>query len=80
MESASYYESSSIVSSSSFEDIIGHEEVKMKMKQVLQPFLLPEHIVQRVFVGIRASVSSILLYGPPGCGKVCTYMDSFGLS
>ena len=54
----------------SFDDVIGHEDVKLRMKQVLQPMLLPEHIVRRVFTGIRAGVSSLLLHGPPGCGKV----------
>lgn len=53
-----------------FKDIIGHGAVKLRLDELLLPLALPENITQTVLVGIRALPASILLYGPPGCGKV----------
>ena len=53
-----------------FKDIIGHGAVKLRLDELLLPLALPEKITQTVLVGIRALPASILLYGPPGCGKV----------
>jgi SpoVK/Ycf46/Vps4 family AAA+-type ATPase len=53
-----------------FKDIIGHGAVKLRLDELLLPLALPERITQTVLKGIRALPASILLYGPPGCGKV----------
>jgi hypothetical protein len=52
------------------DDIIGHGCVKLRMDELLLPLGLPESILDTVFTGTRATPASILLYGPPGCGKV----------
>ncbi|GAX23459.1 hypothetical protein FisN_15Lh155 [Fistulifera solaris] len=52
-----------------FKDIIGHGAVKLRLDELLLPLALPERITQTVLKGIRALPASILLYGPPGCGK-----------
>jgi hypothetical protein len=53
-----------------FADIVGQTQAKLHLKELLLPFLLPAHITARIFVGPRAQPASVLLYGPPGCGKV----------
>jgi hypothetical protein len=51
-------------------DIIGHGCVKLRMDEMLLPLGLPEAILDTKFTGKRTPPASILLYGPPGCGKV----------
>jgi vacuolar protein-sorting-associated protein 4 len=48
-----------------WEDIIGMEETKESLKLALR---LPQKL-PHLFTGIRASPTSMLLYGPPGVGK-----------
>lgn len=59
-------------------DIIGHEEVKQRIAELTLPLLLPESVLQSVFKGIRRLPTTILLHGPPGCGKVRTHEYSPG--
>jgi SpoVK/Ycf46/Vps4 family AAA+-type ATPase len=53
-----------------FKDIIGHGAVKLRIEEILLPMALPPIVADTVLTGIRALPASILLYGPPGCGKV----------
>ena len=53
-----------------FKDIIGHGAVKLRIEEMILPMALPTTVAQSVLTGIRALPASILLYGPPGCGKV----------
>ena len=53
-----------------FKDIIGHGAVKLRIEEMLLPMALPPSVADSVLTGIRALPASILLYGPPGCGKV----------
>lgn len=53
-----------------FKDIIGHGAVKLRIEEMLLPMALPLSVADSVLMGIRALPASILLYGPPGCGKV----------
>jgi SpoVK/Ycf46/Vps4 family AAA+-type ATPase len=55
-----------------FSDIIGHASVKLRIDELILPLGLPSDIAQSVLKGIRSIPASILLYGPPGCGKVST--------
>lgn len=51
-------------------DIIGHNDAKLRIQEVILPLVLPQEIVDSVLTGIRSVPASILLFGPPGCGKV----------
>jgi ATP-dependent 26S proteasome regulatory subunit len=53
----------------SFRDIIGHSQAKLRLDEALLPLALPPDIASSVLTGIRAAPASILLHGPPGCGK-----------
>lgn len=53
-----------------FSDIIGHASVKLRIDELILPLGLPSIIAETVLKGIRSIPASILLYGPPGCGKV----------
>ena len=53
-----------------FKDVIGHGSVKMRIEEILLPLALPPCVADAVLTGIRALPASIMLYGPPGCGKV----------
>lgn len=53
----------------SFRDIIGHGQAKLRLDEALLPLALPPDIASSVLTGIRAAPASILLHGPPGCGK-----------
>lgn len=53
----------------SFRDIIGHGQAKLRLDEALLPLALPPDIAASVLTGIRAAPASILLHGPPGCGK-----------
>lgn len=53
-----------------FHDVVGHGAVKMRIEEMLLPLALPPLLSAKVLTGIRALPASILLYGPPGCGKV----------
>jgi ATPase family associated with various cellular activities (AAA)/AAA+ lid domain len=52
---------------STLDEIVGHDEAKIRVQEVLLS-LSPRF--SAVMTGIRALPPSILLYGPPGCGKV----------
>jgi SpoVK/Ycf46/Vps4 family AAA+-type ATPase len=52
-----------------FSDIIGHGDVKIRIDELLLPLALPSSLVHSILKGVRALPASILLYGPPGCGK-----------
>jgi SpoVK/Ycf46/Vps4 family AAA+-type ATPase len=52
-----------------FRDIIGHGAVKLRLDEILLPLALPTNLADSILTGIRSSSASILLYGPPGCGK-----------
>jgi SpoVK/Ycf46/Vps4 family AAA+-type ATPase len=53
-----------------FKDVIGHGAAKMRIEEMLLPMALPPSVASSVLIGIRALPASIILYGPPGCGKV----------
>jgi hypothetical protein len=53
-----------------FADIIGHASAKLHMEELLLPLALPPEVAASIFTGARAMPASVLLYGPPGCGKV----------
>lgn len=53
-------------------DIIGHASVKLRIDELILPLGLPAAIADSVLTGIRSIPASILLHGPPGCGKVST--------
>jgi len=53
----------------SFQDIIGHGAAKLRLDEALLPLALPPDLAGAVLTGIRAAPASILLHGPPGCGK-----------
>lgn len=53
-----------------FDDIIGHKSAKIRLEEVLLPLSLPPELAQSLLTGIRSLSPSILMYGPPGCGKV----------
>ncbi|KAL7540913.1 hypothetical protein ACHAXR_010470 [Thalassiosira sp. AJA248-18] len=53
----------------SFRDIIGHGQAKLRLDEALLPLALPPDLADSVLTGIRAAPASILLHGPPGCGK-----------
>ncbi|KAL9182029.1 hypothetical protein ACHAXT_012372 [Thalassiosira profunda] len=52
-----------------FRDIIGHSQAKLRLDEALLPLALPADLASTVLAGIRAAPASILLHGPPGCGK-----------
>jgi ATP-dependent Zn protease len=52
-----------------FTDIIGHAAVKVRCDELLLPLGLPSSVTDSILVGVRSLPASILLYGPPGCGK-----------
>jgi ATPase family associated with various cellular activities (AAA) len=52
-----------------FSDIIGHSAVKLRLDEVLLPLALPPTLADTILVGVRSLSASILLFGPPGCGK-----------
>lgn len=54
-----------------FSDITGHASVKLRIDELILPLGLPSAVAESVLKGIRSIPASILLYGPPGCGKVC---------
>lgn len=56
--------------STRFDDIIGHKVVKQRLNEVLLPLALPHELIQSVLTGIRSLSPSVLMFGPPGCGKV----------
>jgi hypothetical protein len=58
------------VEKSRFDDIIGHGAAKLRIEEILLTMALPTDVAQKVLTGVRAMPTSILLYGPPGCGKV----------
>jgi SpoVK/Ycf46/Vps4 family AAA+-type ATPase len=53
-----------------FSDIVGHGAVKLRIDEILLPMALPPILAESILTGIRSLKASILLYGPPGCGKV----------
>ena len=57
-----------------FADIIGHANAKLHMEELLLPLALPPEVAASIFTGARAMPASVLLYGPPGCGKVRSVM------
>lgn len=52
-----------------FSDIIGHGSAKLRLDEMLLPLALPPSLAQNILTGVRSIPASILLYGPPGCGK-----------
>lgn len=52
-----------------FEDIIGHSAVKVRCDEILLPMALPTSVTDSILTGVRSLPASMLLYGPPGCGK-----------
>lgn len=53
-----------------FSDIIGHGAAKVRIEELLLPLALPPAVANAVLTGVRALPASLLLHGPPGCGKV----------
>jgi hypothetical protein len=60
-----------------FCDIIGHASVKLRIDELILPLGLPSSISQSILKGIRSIPTSILLHGPPGCGKVSLLKIAF---
>ena len=54
-----------------FSDIIGHASVKLRIDEMLLPLALPSALADSILTGVRSLPACLLLYGPPGCGKVC---------
>lgn len=52
-----------------FSDIIGHGAVKLRIDEMLLPLALPSSLTNSILKGVRSLPASLLLYGPPGCGK-----------
>lgn len=52
-----------------FSDIIGHGSAKLRLDEMLLPLALPPSLARSILTGVRSIPASILLYGPPGCGK-----------
>ena len=52
-----------------FKNIIGHSAAKAKCDELLLPMWLPPTVTNSVLTGVRSMPASILLFGPPGCGK-----------
>jgi len=52
-----------------FSDIIGHSAVKLRLDEILLPLALPTALADSILVGVRSLSASVLLFGPPGCGK-----------
>lgn len=52
-----------------FSHIIGHSDVKVRIDELLLPLALPPSVTKNILRGVRSLPASILLYGPPGCGK-----------
>ena len=50
-------------------DIIGHDQIKWRLDELLLPLALPVQVARRIWTGIRKPAVSILFFGPPGCGK-----------
>jgi hypothetical protein len=59
-----------------FKDIIGHQSVKLRLDEVLLPLALPASLSRTILKGVRSLPASILMYGPPGCGKVNTHYSA----
>ena len=57
------------IPSTTFADIIGHGQAKLRLDEALLPLALPPDLTDSVLTGVRAAPASILLHGPPGCGK-----------
>ncbi|KAL7488828.1 hypothetical protein ACHAW6_014423 [Cyclotella cf. meneghiniana] len=57
------------IPSTKFRDIIGQGPAKLRLDEALLPLALPGDLADSVLTGIRAAPVSILLHGPPGCGK-----------
>ena len=74
--SAALSSSEVVVESTKFQDIIGHGAIKVRMEEILLSVSLPGPIVRTVLTGIRSQPTSVMLHGPPGCGKVRTVMHS----
>lgn len=53
-----------------FSDIIGHASVKLRIDEMLLPLALPPALADSILTGVRSLPACLLLYGPPGCGKV----------
>jgi hypothetical protein len=62
-------DSSTYIPTSKFKDVIGHQGVKLRLKEMLLPLKLSPKLYSTVFRGIRTLPASVLLYGPPGTGK-----------
>lgn len=56
--------------STQFSDIIGHASVKLRVDEMLLPLALPPALANSILTGVRSLPAALLLYGPPGCGKV----------
>ena len=52
------------------EDIIGPDDIKVHLDELLVPLGVPVSLYRRIWTGIRArQAPSVLLFGPPGTGK-----------
>jgi hypothetical protein len=60
-------------------DIIGHARAKLRIEEIILPLGLPYEVTTSVLRGIRSMPASILLYGPPGCGKVSSSSNRLSL-
>ncbi|GKZ00019.1 hypothetical protein MPSEU_000955300 [Mayamaea pseudoterrestris] len=60
---------SALLEKTRFKDIIGHTAVKIRCDELLLPMWLAPSLTQSVLTGVRSMPASILLFGPPGCGK-----------
>jgi ATPase family associated with various cellular activities (AAA) len=58
-----------VVPTSRFQDVIGHQAVKLRLKELLLPLKLSPELYSTVFRGIRTLPASVLFHGPPGTGK-----------
>lgn len=59
-----------VTTTTRFSDIIGHASVKLRIDEMLLPLALPPSLSESILTGVRSLPACLLLYGPPGCGKV----------
>jgi SpoVK/Ycf46/Vps4 family AAA+-type ATPase len=61
----------SAIISRSLSDVLGNVKAKNALYEaIVLPFSMDKANQSKIFCGIRRLCSNVLLYGPPGCGKI----------